>query len=246
MGTYIIGDIHGCFEDFLQMLNVINYNNNDEIICVGDYIDRGSQNYEMLRWIEDYPYNILLIRGNHEDEFIANIEILDNFANELNIDKTDIYSTKLLYQTIVTIPQIKNAYFDYYNTIFDLIHNNLTNLYQLKCWSDIMRKMPYIYKKQINGIKHIITHAGCDVGSIDCYIYSRKATFVNNSIIIAGHTPTILKDSFSFNNGYIYKKYNSKLNSTYINIDCGCVYKKTYVNARLACLRLEDMKEFYV
>ena len=142
MGTYIIGDIHGCFEDFLQMLNVINYNNNDEIICVGDYIDRGSQNYEMLRWIEDYPYNILLIRGNHEDEFIANIEILDNFANELNIDKTDIYSTKLLYQTIVTIPQIKNAYFDYYNTIFDLIHNNLTNLYQLKCWSDIMRKMP--------------------------------------------------------------------------------------------------------
>lgn len=56
-----------------------------------------------------------------------------------------------------------------------------------------------------------------------------------NVEVIAGHTPTM----FIENNpkpGFIYQANN------HIAIDCGC----SFSGGRLGCLRLEDMKEFYV
>ena len=244
MSTYVIGDIHGCFDEFIKLLSLINYQDEDEIICVGDYIDRGIQNYEMLKWINDYPYNFLLLQGNHEAEFIVNIDILNNFADKINLNKNDVEDTKILYQAITLIPKITEAYFDNYKTIYSLIYDYSIKLSQLIKWSDIIKQMPFIYKKIINKTRYIIVHAGYDKNNIDSYIYTRKETFNKDSIIISGHTPTIFKNEFSYNNGYIYKKYNKELNSTYINIDCGCVYKCN--NSRLACIRLEDMKEFYI
>ena len=52
--------------------------------------------------------------------------------------------------------------------------------------------------------------------------------------IVTGHTPTQIIDG-NDNPGYIYKSGNN------IDIDCGCVFGE-----RLACLRLDDMREFYV
>jgi len=54
--------------------------------------------------------------------------------------------------------------------------------------------------------------------------------------LIVGHTPTFFIDS----------EYTGKIYKTdkCINIDCGCVYKKD--GGRLGCLRLEDMKEYYI
>ena len=52
-------------------------------------------------------------------------------------------------------------------------------------------------------------------------------------IIITGHIPTDLIDRNS--KGKIWKKNN------HIAIDCGVVYGNS-----LGCLRLDDMKEFYV
>ena len=52
-----------------------------------------------------------------------------------------------------------------------------------------------------------------------------------DKIIITGHTPTLAINGKD-------KIYHNKNN---IVIDCGCTY-----GGRLACLRLDDMKEFYV
>lgn len=242
MSTYVIGDVHGCYNKFLNILDLINYQDDDEIICVGDYIDRGEQNYEMLRWIENYPDNFLLIRGNHEAEFSANIDIMIVFANHLGIDENSNQDAQILYQTLCQTSKVKEAYFDYYTTIQDLIFNHYVTLSQLIYWKKIIEQMPYIYKKTINGIKHVIVHAGYKQNDVNFYIYARKETYFKNGIVIAGHTPTNLQNEFSFNSGQIYKNINFQLNSTYINIDCGCVYP----NGKLACLRLEDMKEYYI
>lgn len=246
MCTYIVGDIHGCYDEFIQLLTIIDYQDDDEIICVGDYIDRGRQNYEMLKWIENYPDNFLLIQGNHEAEFVANIEILVKFANVLNINKSDLEDTQVLYQAVCKIPQIKSAFFDGYKTIYDLIYRYSVDLSQLIDWSNIIKQFPYVYRKTIDNKKYIIVHAGYKKDDVDYYIYAREESFFRDSIVITGHTPTVLEKEFSYNNGHIYKKYNNELNSEYINIDCGCVYRKKYKNARLACLRIEDLKEFYI
>ena len=50
--TYIMSDLHGCFDELNAMLAKIGFSDQDKLILAGDYIDRGSQNYEMLCWME--------------------------------------------------------------------------------------------------------------------------------------------------------------------------------------------------
>lgn len=46
----------------------IRFSVTDQLIMAGDYIDRGKQSYKMLKWTEQCPLNVLLLRGNHEEE----------------------------------------------------------------------------------------------------------------------------------------------------------------------------------
>ena len=64
-----IGDIHGCYDTLMQYDDFKNGLQEDvEYIFLGDYIDRGNQNYEVLQFlnkIKDLP-NVCLLEGNHE------------------------------------------------------------------------------------------------------------------------------------------------------------------------------------
>lgn len=51
MNTYVMSDIHGCYDEFQQMLEKIHFSNRDLLICAGDYVDRGTKNYEMMESI---------------------------------------------------------------------------------------------------------------------------------------------------------------------------------------------------
>lgn len=55
MSNYVISDIHGCYNEFLSMLERISFSEADHLILAGDYIDRGKQSYEILRWMEQGP-----------------------------------------------------------------------------------------------------------------------------------------------------------------------------------------------
>lgn len=40
---YIIGDIHGCYDELIIALRYINFNfDHDRLFCVGDVVDRGT------------------------------------------------------------------------------------------------------------------------------------------------------------------------------------------------------------
>ena len=75
MATYVISDIHGCYDEFLLMLAKIDLKETDRLILAGDYIDRGKKNIEMLKWLEHCPENVTPIKGNHDAEYIENIQI---------------------------------------------------------------------------------------------------------------------------------------------------------------------------
>lgn len=68
MGTYVISDIHGCYKEFLTMLDKIRFSDTDQLVLAGDYIDKGKQSYEILQWIGNCPANVVFIRGNHDEE----------------------------------------------------------------------------------------------------------------------------------------------------------------------------------
>lgn len=51
MSIYAIGDIHGCFEKLEQLFKIITLEEDDEIIFLGDYIDRGPDSKEVIDFI---------------------------------------------------------------------------------------------------------------------------------------------------------------------------------------------------
>ena len=76
MATYVISDIHGCFDEFSRMLKHIHFSSEDRLYLAGDYIDRGPANIEMLKWLKKCPVNVFPITGNHDSEFVQNIHIM--------------------------------------------------------------------------------------------------------------------------------------------------------------------------
>ena len=64
-----IGDIHGCYDTLMQYEDFkTGLKDDTEYIFLGDYIDRGNQNAEVLQFldkIKDLP-NVCLLEGNHE------------------------------------------------------------------------------------------------------------------------------------------------------------------------------------
>ncbi len=62
-----------------------------------------------------------------------------------------------------------------------------------------------------------------------------------NRFLVFGHTPTFRVADY----GSDAKAGNIFIKNNYIAVDCGCVFEK-YRKGRFGCLRLNDMKEFYV
>ncbi|MDE7477887.1 MAG: metallophosphoesterase, partial [Lachnospiraceae bacterium] len=165
MSTYIMSDIHGCYDEFLHMLTKINFAATDQLILAGDYIDRGTKSYEMLKWIEHKPANVRLIRGNHEEEFAAYVQLMCqlNQQEELSTDFTSAEDTIILYETLKYFMKYKGlpiAYFDLYGTLENLLYNYAVTLNDLCKWADIIRRMPYYIELKTADKTYIIVHAG--------------------------------------------------------------------------------------
>ena len=73
--TVVVGDIHGNLESLVRCVSFFKSKYNQDpatrILFLGDYVDRGRNSIECLETILElklhYPYNVFLLRGNHED-----------------------------------------------------------------------------------------------------------------------------------------------------------------------------------
>lgn len=64
--VFVVGDIHGCFEELMVALNAAGFNfENDLCICVGDLVDRGDQSVTCVNLLKE-PW-LKSVKGNHED-----------------------------------------------------------------------------------------------------------------------------------------------------------------------------------
>ncbi|HBY21225.1 MAG TPA: fructose-bisphosphatase class III [Clostridiales bacterium] len=63
---YVISDIHGCYDKFMKMLEVINFQPEDQMYILGDVIDRGKESIKLLQYIMK-QFNMELLLGNHEE-----------------------------------------------------------------------------------------------------------------------------------------------------------------------------------
>lgn len=67
---FAIGDIHGCNKTFKKLLlEVLKLTRQDELVLLGDYIDRGPDSLGVIQTIlklQNAGYTIHCLRGNHE------------------------------------------------------------------------------------------------------------------------------------------------------------------------------------
>ncbi len=67
--TIVVGDLHGCADELLKLLDLVKFNpSKDRLISVGDIVDRGPKIHECFEIFREYKGYAVL--GNHEEPFL--------------------------------------------------------------------------------------------------------------------------------------------------------------------------------
>lgn len=110
---YVIGDIHGCHNEMIKLLDMLpKLEENDKVIFLGDYIDRGPDSYKVVEHLvglsKDDRY--IFLKGNHEDMMLE--------------AQKDIYTKMLWYRNGGSITEhsykdnpIPGKHSDFYNNL---------------------------------------------------------------------------------------------------------------------------------
>ncbi|WWP02450.1 MAG: bis(5'-nucleosyl)-tetraphosphatase (symmetrical) ApaH [Candidatus Dasytiphilus stammeri] len=67
MATYLIGDIHGCYDELCTLLEKVNFDSKKDILWLtGDLVARGPNSLKVLRYIRGLGTNARIVLGNHD------------------------------------------------------------------------------------------------------------------------------------------------------------------------------------
>mmetsp|Transcript_4403 Transcript_4403/g.6593 ORF Transcript_4403/g.6593 Transcript_4403/m.6593 type:complete len:379 (-) Transcript_4403:12-1148(-) len=110
--TIIIGDVHGCYREFLSLLKKINYNaQNDRLILTGDLVGKGphsKQVVEFVRKVGGYA-----VRGNHDHRVVkASLGLIRTVKKDVQALVDDLGKENL--QWLATLPL--SLYLEEYKT----------------------------------------------------------------------------------------------------------------------------------
>jgi bis(5'-nucleosyl)-tetraphosphatase (symmetrical) len=71
VSTYVVGDIQGCYQELVALLDAVNFDaSEDHLWVAGDMINRGPDNLATIELLRQIP-NIQIILGNHDLHFLA-------------------------------------------------------------------------------------------------------------------------------------------------------------------------------
>ena len=233
MATYVISDIHGEYDMFLELLKEIRLREQDALYILGDILDRGPHPIKTLLLLMKMP-NVVCLAGNHELMALECLEFLMKEITDMSIQELDEKTLE--------------------NLVTWQYNGSSTTIAEFRALSREMQRKAIefieefsIYEElTVNGKDYLLVHAG--LGNYypgkDVEDYSLKELiwdraeydiqYFEDVYVVTGHTPTqeILGNPRP---GYIYRGYN------HIAIDCGC-YRP---GGRLAAICLDTGEEFY-
>lgn len=221
---YVMSDLHGCYDEYIKMLELINFNDKDTLYVIGDVCDRGKQPLKILFHMMKYE-NIIPIFGNHDlVAYGALAKVYNNLTKQFDKD----FLWWLCDGGKTTLEEFKKLNKENQKKIIDYIE-----------------EFRHYEELNVNGIDYLLVHGGLKDFDISKPLSSYRLydmvwerpdydkVYFPDKVIISGHTPTLHIDKNM--KGKIIKKSN------HIAIDCGCVF-----GYGLGCLCLDTMEEFYI
>lgn len=210
---YCISDIHGEYDRYLAMLDLIEFSDNDMLYVIGDVIDRKPAGIDILLDIIERK-NVQMLLGNHEQLCLNELYLNEPGAKGLWRDNGGRATRRdLLYRR----PELR----------YKIIH--------------FLRALPSELNIEVNGQPFHLCH-GYPSRNHQERIWFRPQPGdpapISGTTVIVGHTPTCFLNE---DNGDPFRIWYG---DGIICIDCGCGNDTSL--RRLACLRLDDMKEFYI
>lgn len=212
-----MSDIHGKYNLFLKMLDKIKFSEKDELYIIGDIIDRGENSLEMIDYVMTHK-NIHLIMGNHE------YMLLESSYFDFH---TIVPETRLWFRNGGD------------KTFFQLRECSKEKVDKIV---DFLSKLPIKVELSVNNKVFLLCHGSYSKYDIKEDILWER-TLANTKpilgkILIFGHTGT-----YHYQDDIPYKIWKND-SQTLINVDCGLA--RNSKASQLGCLRLDDMKEFYI
>lgn len=229
---YVISDLHGCYQEFMQLLDQIQFSENDILYVIGDVIDRGPDPVKILQYMM-MRSNVIPIIGNHE--YIA-MRVLPGLFQEVKQEDLEqvltaefIQNTQLWFEDggRITAEQIRKLPLEEQEDLIEFI-----------------RDFSVFEELEINGTHYILIHSlpkGYQNHPdqdfvLEEMLFSRPdfhGKWDGDTTYIVGHTPTFK----------IGEEYRGKIfrNGRFIDIDCGCV-----TGNALGILCLETGEEYYL
>lgn len=236
MATYVMSDIHGRKKEFDEMLEKIHFSHNDKLYILGDYVDWGPSGIELILQLIDMTQqgNTICLWGNHD---IMMYDVINK------LDKPDLFNLE-----IFTLWDLNGGY----ETLKDFMKLNKDTQSKIIKWMTTL--LFYVPNLEINGKKYYLCHSKPYLKGMGLRDVVWQRILANgppqgfirkypDTTLISGHT--IVKNYNSFDDEGKCKIFHCK-NGSYINIDCGAKAMDSRTYYRLACIRLEDLAEFYV
>lgn len=231
--NYVISDIHGYYNQFVEILDLIKLKDTDTLYVLGDVVDRGPNPIKTLLKLMEMS-NVVCIVGNHELMALDGLRFLNTEITTTAVDSIDV---ELLGNLIDWQRNGSASTIEEFKSLDQELRNEILNfIMDFSMYEELI----------INGQKYLLVHAGLGEYSPQKTIedYSLKnlvwdranynIQYFEDTIVVTGHTPTQFIEG-NQNPGRIYKNLN------HIAIDCGCGMP----DGRLAAICLETGEEYY-
>lgn len=245
---YVIGDVHGCYDELMRLLGKIEEQDEDALIYfVGDFIDRGPKVWETLQWAMEHitlDGKYRSVRGNHEEMVCEWFRMVEPFWTEEQ--KPDM-GLKYGFHKVV---EEQNCF----------TREKLTEIV------DFFNKLPLNRTVEVTTtsgkqVEYLIAHAYVPEPESISTMSEEERKYIclwerrhywgfhgsENQILVHGHTPTMDEEYMLRNPGERPGMIAFSRNS--INVDSGCCFFYTFHGRNYPCLLsaicLETREEFY-
>ena len=224
---YVTSDIHGCYDQYLRLIQRLDLKEDDRLYILGDLVDRGDGGIEIIQDVMKRK-NVVCLRGNHDYYaliFLKRFAVQDHIKEENRLK--DVFRLWLEDGGAETF------------SAFSRLDDN-----EKRSVLSFLSSLPFNEMIRVNGQQFFLSHTvgekakmldieKCDMRDFLFGEPEYETCYFEDMTIVTGHTPT----------GFIDPAYTGQIwkGNRHIAVDCGAVFGNP-----LGCICLDTMEEIYI